>query len=406
MDEVGTSDAGVDRMTIGADRDHGRLRVHIKQDAPMPLDVTLDCAAGEVLALVGPSGAGKTSLLRAIAGLMRPAFGHVSVGDRVLFDHASKINISPQDRRVGFVFQDYALFPHLSAVDTVALAIPNTRIGRERGRRAVHLLELVNLDGLGDRKPAALSGGQRQRVALARALAREPAILLLDEPFSAVDQVTREKLKRELALIRAQLTCPIVFVSHDLAEATALGDRIAVMRHGSVIDCGAAERVRLKPRSSETARLIGQMNVFSGRVMKCASPPVLGDAAEDADHTANYGAISWGPQTLALADTGSFLVGDAVSWLIPTESIVLHRRGRPSLGDRENAVTGVVTEVVTLGDQTSVRLRRDNAGSPRDATLQFKIATHAARRNGLVPGVTATVSLLGAEIHVMPPDTQ
>ena len=207
------------------------LSVRLEQRAPIPLDAGLEVAAGELLALVGPSGSGKTTVLRCIAGLHRPAAGHVRCGDAAWFDAAAGIDLPPQARSVGLVFQNYALFPHLSALENVATALGH--LPREaRGARASALLDRVHLAGLEARRPAELSGGQQQRVAVARALAREPKVLLLDEPFSAVDQVTRRKLQRELAELRRGLAIPMILVTHDLEEAAMLADRLALLHHG------------------------------------------------------------------------------------------------------------------------------------------------------------------------------
>ena len=158
------------------------LTVYLEQTAPIPLSVRFDCAPGELLALIGPSGSGKTTVLRAIAGLMRVTRGRIACGDAAWFDAETAIALSPQARRVGFVFQDYALFPHLDALDNVAIAVGS--MPREAARaKARAWLARVNLAGLEQRRPHELSGGQKQRVAIARALAREPRVLLLDEPF-------------------------------------------------------------------------------------------------------------------------------------------------------------------------------------------------------------------------------
>ena len=173
------------------------MLVELDQSDPVPLKLELFCPAGEVLALVGPSGSGKSTVLRTIAGLLRTAHGRVQCGGEVWLDSLQRLSLAPQHRRVGMVFQQYALFPHMSALANIAEAVP--RQHADRLQRATALLARVNLKGLETRKPHELSGGQQQRVAVARALAREPAVLLLDEPFSAVDEQTRRHLHAELA---------------------------------------------------------------------------------------------------------------------------------------------------------------------------------------------------------------
>ena len=194
------------------------LKVRLAQRSPIPLDVELHCGPGELLALVGPSGSGKTSVLRAIAGLMPVGEGRVAVHDEVWFDSALGIDVAAERRPVGIVFQHYALFPHLSALANVSLALPHGA----PPDTAQRLLSDMQLDGLAERRPHELSGGQRQRVALARALARSPRLLLLDEAFSAVDQPTRQALYDELVKLRERVGIPIVMVTHDLREARLL----------------------------------------------------------------------------------------------------------------------------------------------------------------------------------------
>jgi molybdate transport system ATP-binding protein len=187
------------------------LSVLLNQDGPIALNVQLHCAPGELLALVGPSGSGKTSVLRAIAGLLPVKNGHVRLGDAVWFDGSNAL--PTQLRPIGMVFQHYALFPHLSALDNVKLAVSAGQ--GDAHSVAQQLLADMQLDGLASRLPSELSGGQRQRVALARALARKPQLLLLDEPFSAVDQPTRHALYDELITLRERVRLPIVMVTHD-----------------------------------------------------------------------------------------------------------------------------------------------------------------------------------------------
>jgi molybdate transport system ATP-binding protein len=362
------------------------LRITLRQDAPIPLDADLAVAAGELLALVGPSGSGKTTILRAIAGLHHSRAGQITCNGSVWFDAAAGVNFSPQRRRVGLVFQDYALFPHLSACHNVALALGHMPASRRRAR-AVELLDLVHLGGLEDRWPAALSGGQRQRVALARALAREPEVLLLDEPFSAVDQVTRRKLQRELAVLRRQVRVPILLVTHDLAEAAALADRISLLHHGRTLQNGPPGVVTSRPASPLVARLMDQPNVFQGRVTE--------------RHVDGRGLIAWNGDHLEVASLGAFQAGETVSWMIPASHIVLHRHDRPSRGERENPIRGTVGELVALGENTAVTLLVDGIG---DRMLTFSVSTHAVRRNNIAAGVPIVVSLLADGIHLMPLD--
>ena len=214
------------------------LEVMARAEAPIPLDVVFRVEPGELLALVGHSGSGKTTLLRTIAGLWTPATARVAVDGTKWLDTAARVNLPPHRRRVGLVFQNYALFPHMTAAQNVMAAMDRADAGE-----AARILDLVNLQGLDDRRPAQLSGGQQQRVAVARALARRPHALLLDEPFSAVDRATREKLYGEIIALRAHLKMPVVLVTHDVNEAQLLADRMVVIEKGRVIREGTTAEV-------------------------------------------------------------------------------------------------------------------------------------------------------------------
>ncbi|MBL1269277.1 MAG: ABC transporter ATP-binding protein [Halomonas sp.] len=357
------------------------LRVAVNQAGPIPLAAEFVCQPGELLALVGPSGSGKTTLLRTIAGLYRPQSGRVECAGEVWFDAERKHSLSPQRRQVGIVFQDYALFPHLTASQNIQLPLRHLP-QPQRHEQAEQWLAKVRLVGLGKRYPNALSGGQRQRVALARALARDPKVLLLDEPFSAVDQVTRRRLQRELALLRQQIDIPIVLVTHDLEEAAALADQICVLHNGASLQQAAPEALFRRPASPLIARLLDRHNLFEGVVVDVKGQPRL----------------QWGETYLEVAEGIVDLpLGETVAWYLPPSDIVLHRRDRPSYGERENPLAAKVEELVVLGGITSVSLRVHHGDM-----LRFDIATHAARRNQLTRGAVVNVSLLAAGIHLMP----
>jgi molybdate transport system ATP-binding protein len=361
----------------------GGLYARLLQEAPIPLDAELHCAPGELATLVGPSGSGKSTILRCIAGLHHPRAGEVRCNDSAWFD--GTVDLPPQRRRVGLVFQSYALFPHLSVLENVMLAAGHLAPGaREEKGRA--LVELVNLAGLETRRPVQLSGGQQQRVALARALARDPEVLLLDEPFSAVDRVTRRKLQRELALLRKRVQIPIVLVTHDLDEARVLGDSMTILHHGRTLQCGPPAEVMARPLSAEVARLLDLGNLFEG---------VVGEHSVEQNRIV----IDWGGHRLEAPHTPGIGAGDPVSWVIAPEYVILHRRDRPSQGERENPVSGVVQDCIQLGETTSVSVR---VGEHAVQTLVMNIPTHHARRNQLAPGARVTVTLLAEGIHVMP----
>jgi sulfate/thiosulfate transport system ATP-binding protein len=241
------------------------------QDTPALHGVSLDVGAGELLALLGPSGSGKTTLLRILAGLDAPTAG------RVLFGDGDALNLDMRQRNVGFVFQNYALFRHMTVFNNIAFGL-NVRPGRRRPsrveirKRVLNLLELVQLFGLEKRYPGQLSGGQRQRVALARALAIEPRVLLLDEPFGALDAKVRRELRRWLREIHDRTGHTTIFVTHDQEEAMELADRVVVMSQGRIEQIGTADEVYDAPASPFVFSFIGESSalpvmVSGGRVL-------------------------------------------------------------------------------------------------------------------------------------------
>jgi molybdate transport system ATP-binding protein len=362
-----------------------QLDAWLRQAGPIPLNAELAVARGELLALVGPSGSGKSTILRAIAGLYSPREGRITCNGATWFDAACRIALAPQVRRVGLMFQHYALFPHMTALGNVAAALGHLPRA-ERSKRAAALLDLVHLAGLEERRPAQLSGGQQQRVALARALARDPAVLLLDEPFSAVDQVTRRKLQRELAQLRRRVNVPIVLVTHDLDEAQALANRVTVLHRGRTLQAGRPEEVMKRPASVEVARLVGLGNLFEGEVL---------------EHRPEAGLtlVRWLSRTLEARHQPAFPAGSRVAWLVPAGSVVLHRRDRPSRGEHENPVPGVIGDLVVLEDTAHVTLLVEGM---ENAPLSFSVPEHVALRNRVAPGEPAAVSLLSEGIHLMP----
>jgi len=361
------------------------VKLQLRQQRPIRLDVDIECRAGELLALVGPSGSGKSTILRIIAGLQAAESGFVHCEDEVWMDRQRGLHMPTQQRQVGFVFQDYALFPHLSALQNVVLALGHLDVA-ERPAAAGELLEKVNLKGLEQRLPHHLSGGQRQRVALARALARKPKILLLDEPFSAVDKVTRRKLQQELAILRRQIRIPILLVTHDLDEAVMLADRLYVLHKGQTLQNGKPAQVQRYPRNALVARLLGHSNIFSALV-------------DSHDRAQGITRINWRGLTLELGLNEAFAVGSEVDWVIHPAHMIMHRRDRPSQGERENPVQGVVRELLELGETAIVSL---GLGADDATFLVFTVSSHSARRNNLQVGALASVSLLAEGIHLMP----
>jgi molybdate transport system ATP-binding protein len=233
------------------------LSIHARTELGVTaLDVALEVRPGECLALAGPSGAGKTSVLRTVAGLLAPREGRVACGEEVWLDTARGVARAPEDRACGYLFQEYALFPHLRAWENVAYPLRDLP-RRRRRTRAVELLERFGLAALADARPATLSGGERQRVALARALARRPRALLLDEPLSALDASTRRDATRALAAVMRDAGVPSILVTHDFTEAAELGDTVGVMTDGRVVQRGTASEVAAAPASAFVASFAG-----------------------------------------------------------------------------------------------------------------------------------------------------
>ncbi len=232
---------------------------------PAVADATLTLNRGDILGLLGPSGCGKTTLLRLIAGFERSQTGSIEIGGQVVA--SAKCWIPPEQRQLGMVFQDYALFPHLTVAENIAFGLPNLE-KKQRRQRTQEAIALVRLGGLEHRYPYEISGGQQQRVALARALAPQPAMVLLDEPLSNLDQQVRLRLREELREILKKTGISAVFVTHDQEEALAICDRVAVMRQGRIEQIGTPEEIYTQPVSRFVAEFVTQANFLPARCIQ------------------------------------------------------------------------------------------------------------------------------------------
>ena len=316
----------------------------------------------ETLALVGPSGAGKSSVLRAIAGLLRPERGRIALGREPWLDTDRGTDLPPERRSVGLVFQEYALFPHLDVRRNVAFG------GREH---VDELLERFRISHLSDARPGDLSGGERQRVALARALARRPAVLLLDEPLSALDTHTRGVVRGELAELLTELRLPTLLVTHDFEDAAALADRVGVTVEGRVLQLGSAAELLAAPADAFVAGFTGA-NLLPGTAR--AGSDGLTEVVLDAGGTAST------------TDAGRGRVGLAVyPWeislarAVPADSAVNHVRGE-------------VRSLVTLGNRVRVRL----------GPLTAEVTTASAERLGLAEGEVLVASFKATATRLVP----
>jgi molybdate transport system ATP-binding protein len=340
----------------------------------LDLDVSLEVPAGECLALAGPSGAGKTTILRIAAGLAEPRAGRVACGETVWLDTDRGIALPPEERRCGFLFQDYALFAHLRAWQNVAYPMRG-RPRAERRARARALLERFGAHDLADARPAELSGGERQRVALARALARDPDVLLLDEPLSALDTRTRAAAARELARALAGADIPAILVTHDFGEAAQLGDRVGVVDRGRIVQAGPATELSAAPASPFVADFVGAV-VLHGTARRAAGG--LTEVALD------------GGGAVMSTDAG---LGRVAATVFPWE-ISLAPAGAPVSGSALNRLPARVASVTALGPRIRVGLE-----APQH--LAAEVTATAAQDLGLAPGVAVVASFKATATRIV-----
>lgn len=242
------------------------LTVKIKKALPeFNIDVEF-FVDNEILVILGSSGAGKTITLKCIAGLIYPDEGTIELNGKILFDSKTHINIPARQRKMGFLFQNYALFPHMTVNENVAFGI-QYQSQQKINERVAWLLEKMNIPGLGHRYPVQLSSGQQQRVALARALSNEPEVLLFDEPFSALDTPRKERLELEILSLRNFYKGDILFITHDLIQGYKLGSRIAIFESGRIVQCDTKHKVIESPANYTVARLTGLKNLMKGQII-------------------------------------------------------------------------------------------------------------------------------------------
>ncbi|MGI8609437.1 MAG: sulfate/molybdate ABC transporter ATP-binding protein [Candidatus Dormibacteria bacterium] len=347
------------------------LRANVNVDlGSLHISADVEVNEGEVVALLGPNGAGKTSLLRAVAGLLPIDSGRIALDERVL-DDPSKGGWVPTERRpIGFVFQDYVLFPHLSVLANVAFGLDARGVAAKKANdTAMQLLESVGLEAYSAARPAALSGGQRQRVALARALAVDPRLLLLDEPLAALDATSRAEVRRDLRRHLSSFSGLRLLVTHDPLEATTLADRLVVIEEGRVIQTGSPEEVTARPRSRYVADLVG-VNLLRGR-------------ADGAAITLASGV------SISAASTA---VGDVFAVIHP-RSVALYR-ARPD-GSPRNVWAGVAEVMEPVGDRVRLRVASE-------VPLVVEVTRAAASELALADGGKVWASIKATEVDVYP----
>ena len=346
---------------------------------PMPIQIYLECRPGELHALVGPSGSGKTTVLRTIAGLRQSTTGLIECDSQIWFQgdelHGISKALAAAQRSCGFLFQQYALFPHLNALENVCIPLQNSGLKQsERKTIAREWLEKMGISELAERMPHQLSGGQQQRVALARALARKPKILLLDEPFSAIDTPTRQGLYKTLAELRKDLNIPILLVTHDLREADLLADRITVIDQGIGLQTAAPQTLFQRPRNSRVAQLVGISNMFHGFF--------------------DSGSLTWDgcEHIFSVADKGKIPPNARVAWVVPQSGLSVHENRTNS------SVQATVERMSSLGQIAVIQFRIENS----DNTIEWEASSAEVKRLQMGLGSQMYLELDESQIHIMP----
>lgn len=351
------------------------VRLHLdieKHLASFELAIQLELGA-EIMVLFGPSGAGKTQTLNAIAGLMTPDAGEITLDGQVFFRRhrpGPAVNLPARQRHVGYVFQNYALFPHMTALDNVAYALWRQR---DATPRALALLDRMRLAHLAQRFPHELSGGQQQRVAIARTLAADPKVLLLDEPFSALDLAARERLHHDLRTLQAEANLCVVYVTHNLDDAFAVGHRLAVIRQGRIEQVGSLETVFRYPTNPSVVEILGIPNVFHAEVEESSATGLL---------------VNWDGLRLAAAPQ-AVAPGATVAMYIRPEDIKILYPDRPLMTTVQfNIVEGKIVRKQLGRNNQTLHVQLVNGH-----TVEVSFPTSTYRPLSLEPGATVHLSL-------------
>jgi iron(III) transport system ATP-binding protein len=346
---------------------------------PAVQDLTLDVYDGEILTLLGPSGCGKTTTLRMVAGLETPDAGDIFFRDEAVVMTSRRLNLPPNKRNVGMVFQSYAIWPHMTVAENVAYPLTIQRRPKDEVKRRVSdVLKIVGLDGLEDRPAPKLSGGQQQRVAFARALVNEPKVMLLDEPLSNLDAKLRVQMRSEIKALQRRTNITTIFVTHDQAEALAISDQIAVMHGGKLIEVGAPHQLYARPTRRFTATFLGLTNLIDGRIVE-----LHGDAQPGKIQT-KKGLLSFIPAPGLKQDQAAVVS-------IRPENIPLFK-DRPQLS--ENVLEGKVTEAIFMGDAYQCKV----------AVGDDILAVHTHPFNSVSPGEKVYLQLDPASCNGLPAD--
>lgn len=344
-------------------------------------------ARSEVVVVFGPSGAGKSMTLRALAGLRTPDEGRIELRGRTLFDSQSGINLPPQRRRIGYVPQDYGLFPHRTIAENIAYGLHDAP-REQRRRRVREMLSLMQLESLADRPPGRVSGGEAQRAALARALAIQPDLLLMDEPFAAVEETLRIHLRKQLQRLQLRFKIPVLLVTHSLEEAYLLADQLLVLERGRIVQSGPRDAVFRQPSTPSVARLMGMSNIFHGTM-----------EGQDAEQCT----VKCDGLRFKLRCRERVAQGERVQIGIRPEDVLVIREGRsldPAI--EENVLDGVVIEDQALGFDHLVAIALK--GKERDTLrIQARIPHPVFLRLALRPGNLRQISVRPENIRLFPP---
>ncbi|MFQ5868118.1 MAG: ABC transporter ATP-binding protein [bacterium] len=336
-------------------------------------------AKEEMVVLFGPSGEGKTTTLNCIAGIIKPDEGKIEINGKIMFDSVNRINVPINKRNIGYVFQEDTLFPHLNVYENVAYGLRQPRgDDQQEAEEIKKMLHLLRLKGLENHYPAQLSGGQKQRVAIARTLINKPQILLMDEPFSALDSAVREKLRQDLSRIHHRFRITILYVTHDMKEAFILGDKIAVLNKGRLEQMGDRKKVFYRPKTRNVARFVGTKNIFDGEV-NFLNPEanIMKIKNEKLEVETNYYPLE---------------LGDRATFCIRPEEIMMGGKRK------ENLFKGRIVEVVPQGPSYRLYLRiaRDH-----DYDFLMDVLRHVYFKLNLGVNKEITVSLPRDAIHVI-----
>ncbi len=363
------------------------IEIHVEKDlGNFSLNLSLSLQKGMTV-LFGPSGSGKTLTLQTIAGLVEPDSGMIRVNGTVYFDKRERVNLPIPRRRVGYVFQEPSLFPHMTVSENIAYGISDFPLG-ERKQKVNHMIERMRLCGLDKNFPHQISGGQKQRVALARALVTSPLLLLLDEPFASLDHPVREKIRLDLLRIREEDRVPIIFVTHDVEEAFILADEVVVLNDGRVEQTGTKEDIFYRPQTHNVAKFLGARNIFHGQVTEIRTGE--GEMTVWVEKKGFQSSIPY---------RDGAVVGDWVRFCIRPEEIMILKADRPVKRNlKANIFAGRIVRIVEKGAEHTLFFKQ----TQDDYDFEISISNLAYRGLRIKEGQTVNVAFKWESIWLIP----